>query len=210
MSNLFNDDDGGEFREVCENYLDNKYKDCKETGPEGSMECRFLCDRSDIEGILTTILPPVTKDELKREVDKVMKGFSGMPTVESKVFYDAIVSNTYWEKAGPLVVKELIYLDSLFAYYHNKQMFLSDDAFNSLKEQLTWEGSSVVSMKGSEALFIAAVAAHLRGRPIISDGDYEKLKDSLRAEKSWVVERKQDSLEKLGLDTFIGYLHRSL
>jgi len=207
---LFEEDEEGEFRLVLDNYLDNKYRDCKEGGPEGSMECRFICDRQNVEDILVTLLPPVTKDELKREVDKTMQAFKGMTTVEPKTFSDVIISNSYWERAGPLVVKELVYLDSLYAYHHNKQMFLGDDEYNSLKDMLTWEGSSVVTMKGAEALFITAVAAHLRGRPILGDGEYEKLKGELKAEKSWVVERKQDSLEKLGLDTFLGYLHRSL
>jgi hypothetical protein len=210
MGKLFDDDDEGEFRSVVDNYLDNKYRDCKEAGPEGSMECRFSCNRSDIEDILVTILPPVTKAELTMEVDKSMASFKGMTEVEPRVFYDAIQRNAYWESAGPLVVKELIYLDSLYAYHHNHQMFLGDDEYNALKEMLTWEGSSVVSMKGAEALFITAVAAHLRGKPILSDAEYEKLKQELKTAKSWVVERKQDSLEKLGLDTFLGYLHRSL
>lgn len=210
MGRLFDDDEEGEFRTVVDNYLDNKYRDCKESGPEGSMECRFSCDRSDIEDILVTILPPVTKAELTIEMDKTMKKFEGMTTVEPKVFYDAIQRNAYWENAGPLVVKELIYLDALFAYHHNRQMFLGDDEYNALKEMLTWEGSSVVSMKGAEALFITAVAAHLRGRPILSDAEYNTLKEELKTAKSWVVERKPDSLEKLGLDTFLGYLHRSL
>jgi hypothetical protein len=206
---LFEDDDEGEFRRVCENYLDNKYKDCKE-GVEGSLECRFACDRTEIETLLLTLLPPVTKTELKREVDLTMQRFKGMATVDAKDFYDAVISNSFWEEAGPLVVKELIYLDSLYAFYRNKQMFLGDDEYNSLKDMLTWEGSSIVSMKGNEALFVTAVAAYLRGKPILGDEEYSKLKESLKSEQSWVVERKQDSLEKLGLNTFIGYLHRSL
>jgi hypothetical protein len=209
FGSLFLDDDEGEFRRVCENYLDNKYKDCKE-GVEGSLECRFVCERNEIEGILVTLLPPVTKTELKREVDLTMQRFKGMTTVDAKDFYDAVISNSFWEEAGPLVVKELIYLDSLYAFYRNKQMFLGDEEYNSLKDMLTWEGSSIVSMKGNEALFVTAVAAYLRGKPILGDDEYTKLKESLKSEQSWVVERKQDSLEKLGLNTFIGYLHRSL
>lgn len=207
---LFEDDEEGEFRRVCENYLENKYRDCREDGPEGSMECRFECNPADIEQILITILPPVTKEELKREVDRTMLNFKGMSSVDEKDFYNAIVGNTYWDRAGSLVVKELIFLDSLYAYYHQKQMFLGDEEYNSLKEMLTWEGSSIATMKGSEALFITAVASNLRGKPILNDAEYEKLKNELKNEKSWVVERKQDSLERLGLDTFLGYLHRSL
>jgi len=40
--------------------------------------------------------------------------------------------------------------------------------------------------------------------------EYEKLKNELKAAGSWVVNRVQDPLEKLGMDTFLGYLHRQM
>jgi hypothetical protein len=52
----------------------------------------------------------------------------------------------------------------------------------------------------------------MRGAPFLSDGEYNALKQQLTEQKSWVVARgsNQDGLEKLGLQTFLGYLHRSL
>ena len=44
----------------------------------------------------------------------------------------------------------------------------------------------------------------------MNEADYEKLKSDLKAENSWVVNRLQDPLERLGLDTFMGYLHREM
>jgi hypothetical protein len=34
-------------------------------------------------------------------------------------------------------------------------------------------------MKGKEALFVTAVATHLRGKPILNDSQYEQLKNEL-------------------------------
>lgn len=44
----------------------------------------------------------------------------------------------------------------------------------------------------------------------MDDAEYESLKKELWAEDSWVVKRMPDPLEKLGLKTFMGYLHGSL
>jgi hypothetical protein len=59
-------------------------------------------------------------------------------------------------------------------------------------------------------MLVNAVAASKRGEPILSDAEYQELKHDLTSQGSWVVSRGKDALEKLGLDTFLGYLHRSL
>ena len=139
-----------------------------------------------------------------------MKKFSASSEIELDPFIDAIQSNTYWSKAGAFVVKELMYLDCLYNYYGKKAALLDDEDYSELKEQLTWEGSDLVNMSGKEAKFLVAVAAYRRGENILGDQEYESLKTQLLAEKSWVVSRQLDGLEKLGVDTFMGYLHRSL
>ena len=64
---------------------------------------------------------------------------------------------------------------------------------------------------GNEAQFIFAVAANARGDDSgLSNDEYDKLKADLQKANSWVVNRGQDPLEKLGLNTFMGYLHREL
>ena len=82
--------------------------------------------------------------------------------------------------------------------------------FLILQDNLSWEGSSVASMKANEAMFVTAVASSKRGQPIMDDEEYASLKSELSKEGSWVTARGQDALEKLGLDTFLGYLHRAL
>jgi hypothetical protein len=64
-------------------------------------------------------------------------------------------------------------------------------------------------MNAKEALFVTAVASARRGDSIMDDQEYENLKDELKRQGSWVTERGQDALEKHGVDTFMGYLHRS-
>lgn len=68
----------------------------------------------------------------------------------------------------------------------------------------------MATMTAEEALFITAVAAARRGDSIMDDDEYNALKDGLKAAGSWVTNRAPDALEKLGLNTFMGYLHRSL
>lgn len=65
-------------------------------------------------------------------------------------------------------------------------------------------------MNAKEAQFVSAVAAAKRGEPLIDDDEYSALKSDLKKDGSWVVNRGSDALSKLGLDTFIGYLHRAL
>ena len=75
---------------------------------------------------------------------------------------------------------------------------------------LTWEGSSVATMNAREAEFVSAVAASKRGEPFMADDEYKALKAELKKEGSWVVNRGEDALEHMGLNTFMGYLHRSM
>jgi hypothetical protein len=104
----------------------------------------------------------------------------------------------------------LIYFDTLYNFYHTKQSLLDNDDYEELKENLTWEGSSVATMNKQEALFVTAVAASRRGDSILGEAEYKELKSELKKQGSWVTNRERDALERLNLDTFLGYLHRSL
>lgn len=108
------------------------------------------------------------------------------------------------------MVKELIYLDALYNYYSTGKSLLNDDDYGLLKENLTWEGSAVATMNKNEALFVTAVASARRGQSIMDDEEYVKLKTELKQSNSWVTKRELDALERLGLDTFMGYLHRAM
>ena len=161
---------------------------------------------------MKTVLPPVSSAELDVEVQKALKsiGAGDDDLIEADSFLNAVVANTFWSIAGPLVVKEMIFLDCLYEYYfREKRSILANDDYNDLKEMLTWEGSAVVSMNAKEAQFVISVATSKRGQGTLIDSDYDKLKSELLAAQSWVVTTKQDPLEKMGIATFLGYLHRS-
>ncbi len=159
--------------------------------------------------MLKELLPPISTIELNNEVERTMASFKS-DNVEESEFVNILMGNSYWAEAGELVVKELIFLDCLQSYYGTKRSLLSDEDYNNLKDQLAWDGSVALSITGDEAMFISSVAAYRRGTSLMDNIEYEKLKSKLQAADSWVVKRTQDPLEKLGLKTFMGYLHREL
>jgi len=207
FSTLFADEP--EMVEVVEHFVHAKYKQCiKEKG-------HSTMDKDDCREVLRTLLPPVTPEELEDEVDKTLAIILANPDnsadrINEDSFVKAIVKNSYWQAAGDLVVKELMYFDALYSYYQTGQSVLNNDDYESLKDDLTWEGSSVATLNKQEALFITAVASAKRGDPIMDDDEYRGLKKELFEQGSWVVRRSPDALEKLGMDTFLGYLHRAL
>ena len=199
-------DDSEAFQRIVGNYLKAKFSDCH------GDDCRMFCDRNEVTALLKTVLPPVSNSELDIEVEKALKsiGAGDDDLIEADSFLNAVVANTFWSTAGPLVVKEMIFLDCLYEYYFKeKRSILANDDYNDLKEMLTWEGSAVVSMNAKEAQFVISVATSKRGQGTLIDSDYDKLKSELLAAQSWVVTTKQDPLEKMGIETFLGYLHRS-
>jgi hypothetical protein len=197
------EDEEEEIVPIAENYLRAKYRVVRKS------HGHKICDKEDAKEILRSVLPPVTPEELDDEVRKTLSLFPG-DTITEDDFVSALMRNTYWISAGSLVVKELIYFDALYAYYKTGKSLLNNEDYQTLKENLSWEGSCVAAMKANEALFITAVASSKRGWPIMGDEEYTKLKSELNKESSWVTARGQDALEKLGLDSFLGYLHRAL
>lgn len=93
------------------------------------------------------------------------------------------------QKTGELIrltitEKERIFLDALQSYYINGRQLLDDNEFDLLKEDLSWNGSDVVSMNRDEAKYIAAVEAYLKGDPILSDREFDNLKTQLKEDGS--------------------------
>lgn len=205
---LFNGEED-EMIPIAENFVHAKYRQYAQA------HGKDVCSKWDIASLLKSLLPPVTPTELDEEVNKTLQLIMENPkntedNINEDSFVKAIVQNTYWRNAGSLVVKELMLFDSLYAYYQTGKSLLNNEDYGELKENLTWEGSSVVTMNRQECMFVNAVAASKRGDPIMTDGEYKELKSDLKNQGSWVVSRGQDALERLGLDTFLGYLHRSL
>ena len=203
------DGEEDEMIPIAEHYVHARYQQYARD------HAKEVCNQEDIAVLLKSLLPPVTTQELKTEVDATLQVILQNPAntpdaINEDCFVKAIVQNSYWRNAGSLVVKELMFFDALYSYYQTGSSLLNNEDYEELKENLTWEGSSVATMNRQECMFVNAVAASKRGEPILSDDEYKRLKEELKGQNSWVVSRGQDALEKLGLDTFLGYLHRAL
>jgi Zn ribbon nucleic-acid-binding protein len=61
---------------------------------------------------------------------------------------------------------------------------LSDAEFDLLKEDLTWNGSTMVIMNRKEASYLKAVEEYLKGNPTMSDKEFDTLKKELMEEGS--------------------------
>lgn len=204
---LFEDDE--EMIPIAEAYIHAKYKQV------AASHGHSVANKDDVKEVLNSILPPVTPKELEKEEEAILKSLlshkqNTPDAIDENDFVRSIVKNSYWREAGDIVVKELMYFDSLHSYYKTGTAILNNEDYDELHENLTWEGSSVALMSADEAEFVSAVAAAKRGEPFMDDEQYIELKKDLKNKGSWVVNRKQDALEKLGDNTFLGYLHRIL
>lgn len=207
MPELFEDDD--EMIPVAEAYIHAKYKQV------ASSHGHDVASKDDVREVLHSILPPVSPEELQKEEEIIMKDLlshkqNSPDAINEDDFVKSVFKNSYWREAGDIVVKELMYFDSLHCYYKTGKPLLDNNTYDELHENLTWEGSSIATMSAREAEFVSAVAASKRGEPFMEDEEYKALKTELKKEGSWVVNRKEDALEKLGENTFLGYLHRSM
>jgi Ser/Thr protein kinase RdoA (MazF antagonist) len=68
---------------------------------------------------------------------------------------------------------------------------LNDAEFDLLKEDLSWNGSSVVNLNRKEAKYLAAVQAYLKGSPTLSDEEFDALKTELQEEGSQFASSKE-------------------
>jgi len=79
---------------------------------------------------------------------------------------------------------ELMYVDALWNFYHpdtKGQFTLSDDDFDRLKDELYWQGSGFPTLRREEIEFVEASIAYARGKPVMSDDEYEKLKKDVQS-----------------------------
>ncbi|VFQ93295.1 unnamed protein product [Cuscuta campestris] len=101
------------------------------------------------------------------------------------------------------------FLQALQAFYYEGKAIMTNEEFDNLKEELMWEGSSVVMLSADEQRFLEASMAYIAGKPIISDEMFDKLKMKLKADGSnIVVEGPRCSLRsrKVYSDLSVDYL----
>lgn len=82
--------------------------------------------------------------------------------------------------------KESLFLDAVQAYFRGSPI-LSNAEFDALKEELTWQGSDVISLERDEFRFLDAAKAYERGNAIMSDEEFDKLKNKLMNQGSFVA-----------------------
>ncbi|KAG2381227.1 PGR5-like protein [Vigna angularis] len=57
---------------------------------------------------------------------------------------------------------------------------MSNEEFDNLKEELMWEGSSVVMLSIDEQKFLEAFMDYVSGNPIMTDKEFDELKLRLK------------------------------
>lgn len=79
---------------------------------------------------------------------------------------------------------ELMYVDALWNYYHPStrgKFTLSDGDFDRLKDELYWQGSGFPTLRREEIEFVEASIAYARGAPVMSDTEYNDLKNNVKS-----------------------------
>eukprot|EP00871_Galdieria_phlegrea_P004130 jgi/Galph1/4718/GphlegSOOS_G3351.1 len=93
------------------------------------------------------------------------------------------------KKEMTLGEKELLFMDAVSSYYQGKPI-LSDYEFDTLREELAWQGSRMVLLSKDELRFLEAARSYANGRPIMSDGEFDQLKLKLKKAKSSIALQK--------------------
>ena len=107
---LFEDDE--EMIPVAKNYIHAKYKQV------AASHGHAVANKEDVREVLHSILPPVTPEELEREETAILNSLlshkqNSADAIDEDDFVESIMRNSYWDSAGDIVVKELMYFDSV-------------------------------------------------------------------------------------------------
>lgn len=91
-------------------------------------------------------------------------------------------------KAMSLLAKEKLYLDCCASFNTEGEASpLSDDEFEALKTDLTFEGSRVMLMTREEIKFMSAKSRYNEGKPILPDDEFDSLRQKLKKQGSYAV-----------------------
>ncbi|KAL1333845.1 hypothetical protein HN51_062706 [Arachis hypogaea] len=159
---------------------------------------RHLCLRRR----LFLLSPKATADQ--QQQGKV--GDFEKEVVDSKILPYCSIDKKEKKSVGEM---EQEFLQALQAFYYEGKAIMSNEEFDNLKEELMWEGSSVVMLSSDEQKFLEASMAYVSGNPIMSDKEYDELKMKLKMEGSdIVVEGPRCSLRsrKVYSDLSVDYL----
>ena len=109
-STLFEDDE--DMIPVAKHYIHAKYKQV------AASHGHAVANKEDVREVLHSILPPVTPEELEREETSILNSLlshkqNSADAIDEDDFVESIMRNSYWDSAGDIVVKELMYFDSV-------------------------------------------------------------------------------------------------
>ncbi|KAK8482709.1 hypothetical protein V6N11_014326 [Hibiscus sabdariffa] len=104
--------------------------------------------------------------------------------VDSKILPYCSIDKKEKKSLGEM---EQDFLQALQAFYYEGKAIMSNEEFDNLKEELMWEGSSVVMLSSDEQKFLEASMAYVSGKPILSDKEFDELKLRLKMEGSEIV-----------------------
>ncbi|CAN6286113.1 unnamed protein product [Urochloa humidicola] len=79
------------------------------------------------------------------------------------------------------------FIQALQSFYYDQKAIMSNEEFDNLKEELMWEGSSVVMLSPDEQRLLEASMAYASGKPIMSDAEFDELKLRLKKDGSDIV-----------------------
>ncbi|XP_056859125.1 PGR5-like protein 1A, chloroplastic isoform X2 [Raphanus sativus] len=79
------------------------------------------------------------------------------------------------------------FLQAMQSFYYDGKAIMSNEEFDNLKEELMWEGSSVVMLSSDEQRFLEASMAYVSGNPILNDEEFDNLKLKLKMDGSEIV-----------------------
>ncbi|XP_059443921.1 PGR5-like protein 1A, chloroplastic isoform X1 [Corylus avellana] len=130
----------------------------------------------------------------------------GADIVDSKILPYCSIDQKGKKSIGEL---EQEFLQALQSFYYEGKAIMSNEEFDNLKEELMWEGSSVVMLSSDEQKFLEASMAYVAGKPILTNEEYDNLKLRLKIEGSdIVVEGPRCSLRsrKVYSDLTVDYL----
>jgi len=65
---------------------------------------------------------------------------------------------------------------------------MTDEEFENLKDELIWSGSKVAILSSTEQRFLESSMSYSRGKPIVTDAEFDALKAQLRATNSMVTQ----------------------
>ncbi|XP_074264862.1 PGR5-like protein 1A, chloroplastic [Silene latifolia] len=124
------------------------------------------------------LAPRATTDKPGQQVE------AGEEEVDSNMLQYCSIDKKQKKSLGEL---EQDFLQALQSFYYEGKAIMSNEEFDNLKEELMWEGSSVVMLSGDEQRFLEASMAYVAGKPILSDQEFDDLKLKLKTEGSMIV-----------------------